>query len=341
MNFRHMTLTGVGALGLLAGSLGTAPTATAVCNVGWTIGPESFTSKQFCLDLLNCFVYAPTLTRVNFQGPIDNPTGGNVVDKRFYLHVLTATLDSPWNIVDSYRMSLLLPEGLKVDIRSNTDVECLLSDLNYNFKRFMSAAECQDPVKSGVYDVFPAVSLSEGEIASFFVPVVADRQLTNPTIGLVSDLVNNPVTLLPDPMYATNTALVVGPGPVVTDPGTGPDPGTGTGTQPGTGGGGTAPGGTTPLPTPGTAAGATDVRAKAVAKKSKLRITVTPDLGAGKQWQVSVSGRTGKTWKRLPKMYTTTKGSVTVDLKAGQYRATVVPAHGFSGSTSGVVRLKR
>ena len=37
----------------------------------------------------------------------------------------------------------------------------------------------------------------------------------------------------------------------------------------------------------------------------------------------------------------TTKGSVTVDLKAGQYRATVVPAHGFSGSTSVVVRLKR
>lgn len=347
---RRMTLTGLGALGLVAGSLTVAPPASAVDNVGWNIGPESITSKRFCLDLLNCFDYAPTLARVNFQGPMDSPTGANVAGKRFYLHVMTATLDSPWNIVDSYRMSLLLPEGLKVDIRSNTDVECLLSDLSFNFKRFMTPAECQDPVKSGVYDVFPAVSLSEGEIASFFVPVIADRQLTNPTIGLVSDLVNNPVTLLPDPMYATNKALVVGPAPVVTDPGTGTgtgtDPGTGTGTLPGSGGGGTTPGGTSPggtapAPTPGTTSGATAVRAKAISKKSKLQVKVTPDLGAGKQWQVSISARKGKAWKRLPKTYTTNKGAVTVDLKKGQYRATVVPAHGYSGSTSGVVSLKR
>lgn len=49
------------------------PRYVRLSNVGWTIGPESFTSKQFCLDLLNCFIYAPTLTRVNFQGPVGSP----------------------------------------------------------------------------------------------------------------------------------------------------------------------------------------------------------------------------------------------------------------------------
>ena len=166
----------------------------------------------------------PRRIAYTLQGPIGNENAVPKVGERFYIHVWTAALDSPFDVItDNYQMKLLLPAGLRADIRTNDDVGCFVSFPNGAFKRYMASNECQDPVKVGVYQQFPAVALGEGETANFWVPVVADRVFTkNPdtdTIGLVSSY-SQPSGALPNPLYATNKKLAVDAAPT----GTGPTP---------------------------------------------------------------------------------------------------------------------
>ncbi len=227
-------LSAMAALGLAMGSAAGAPAAQAAPlfdQSQWVQGTPGWNSKLICI--YTCQTYTIVMNNVSFQGPIGNISAVPKVGERFYLHVYTAVV-GPASL-DSYRMQLLLPEGLKTDIRSDTDVVCAITDSDWNPTRTIGPAECQDPVKVGVYEQFPAVALNEGEAISFTVPVVADRTFNqSTTIGLVSDLVTNPSGLLPDPLWATNTKLVVNPAP--SQPGTGGGGGTGTG---GTGTGGT------------------------------------------------------------------------------------------------------
>lgn len=186
------------------------------------------------------------------------------VGERFYLHAYTGVI-YPFTLNDSYKMSLLLPEGLQVDIRTPNDVQCAITDTSFNQVRLMGPSECQDPVRVGVYDEFPPVYLTEGEVANFFIPVVATRTFNqNAEIGLVADLMTNPAAVLPDPLYATNKKLVVDPAPagVPQAPAPGGTGGSGGNGSPGSGSpGAEAPTQTATIALPAKLRGAKAVRA--------------------------------------------------------------------------------
>ncbi len=314
---------GIAAAALIAGTVAAAQPASALTinNVGWVEVDPVINSKLYpdpCGPYDFCLLYSSVMTSVRFQGPIGNETAVPKVGERFYVHVWTAALDSPFNVIsDNYQMKLLLPEGVRTDIRTNDDVGCFVSNPNGSFKRYMASWECQDPVKVGVYDQFPAVALGENETANFWVPVVADRTFNqNATIGL-SMSYSKPAGALPNPLYAQNSKLVVNPAPADTGGGGTGTGGTGTG---GTGTGGTGTGGTG---TGGTGTGdsgngtndtgatsvvVTKVPAKLVGatKVKSLTPKVCVVKGKGKKAKVSVikSGKcklTGKKGKKTVK----------------------------------------
>ncbi len=162
---RRTVAAGLAAAAIAIGtvSAGQPATALTINNYGWVQGQYSQNSKMYCDGF--CFVYSTAMNNVNFQGPIGNETAVPKVGERFYIHVWTAALDSPFDVIsDNYQMQLLLPAGLRPDIRTNDDVGCFVSFPDGSFKRYAIVApyECQDPVKVGVYQQFPAVALGEG-----------------------------------------------------------------------------------------------------------------------------------------------------------------------------------
>ncbi|MCB0921847.1 MAG: exo-alpha-sialidase [Actinobacteria bacterium] len=101
-------------------------------------------------------------------------------------------------------------------------------------------------------------------------------------------------------------------------------------------------------PAPDPAVKRTTVVAKAVKGKSKLRVTVRPNLGTKKQWRFVVKVKKGK-WKTVKtskgrtKVYRTkgSKHTLTINLPGGRYKATSKAARGYKADTSKVVRLVR
>ena len=182
----------------------------------WRAGDLSFNTRQYCDGF--CLIYTLAMNNVDVQRPQGNPNGYPRVGERFYVHIHTAVV-FPLPVDDSYRMDVLLPDGLRMDVRSDTDVMCTITDTAFNDWRSMGPGECLDPVKVGVYWRFPAVALTNNEVANFFFPVVADRTFAagdgQQEIGLVSDLIGNPWTALPDPLYATNDFRVDAAPPTV------------------------------------------------------------------------------------------------------------------------------
>ena len=95
------------------------------------------------------------------------------------------------------------------------------------------------------------------------------------------------------------------------------------------------------------AAGASRDRAtvsvKAIAKKSRLRVDVDPNMGT-KAWTFTVQYKDKKgRWKVLDSGYRTRGRSETrtLDLGKGTYRVIVKADHGYRGTTSKAVRLQR
>ena len=116
MNFqkRRAVAAGIAAAALTAGTVAAVQPASALTinNYGWIEGTVGFNQKQYCLDLLNCYSYSTAMNNVNFQGPIGNENAVPKVGERFYIHVWTAALDSPFDVItDNYQMKLLLPAG--------------------------------------------------------------------------------------------------------------------------------------------------------------------------------------------------------------------------------------
>jgi|GEM_PF-3889403 len=181
----------------------------------WRDGPPVANYHLVCNGF--CINYSAVFAQVSYQGPEAAPTALPKVGQRFYLHLQTAVV-YPTTLNDRYQMRLLLPAGMSTAIRSNTDVGCNISDGSTgNFKRYMADFECLDPIKVGLYDQFPFVSVANGEVANFWVPVVSSRKLTgSDSIGMVSSFQSNPLSLLPSPLYATVKPLVspVQPSPV-------------------------------------------------------------------------------------------------------------------------------
>ena len=93
----------------------------------------------------------------------------------------------------------------------------------------------------------------------------------------------------------------------------------------------------------------TKVKAKANDAKSKLKITIKPDLGKKKQWEFVVKVKKKGDWKTIKtkkdktKVYET-EGSdhkLTIDLDEGKYKAKSKEARGYLADTSDVVKLKK
>jgi hypothetical protein len=98
----------------------------------------------------------------------------------------------------------------------------------------------------------------------------------------------------------------------------------------------------TPAP-PGYHRPSPQVRATATAGNSRLVIKVDPGLPSGRHWTVIVqSKKPSGTWRRVTSVTIRGNGHFrTLNLEKGTYRAHVKPGHGFTGSSSRAVRLRR
>jgi hypothetical protein len=194
------------------------PTASAASwfdDSQWFRSTPSFNTRMVCDGY--CVIYTLAMSDIAWQGPQGRETQIPKVGERFYIRVRTSVV-FPYNVTDGYRMRVLLPAGVVPDIRSNDDVLCAITDVHYNDKRAMPANECQDPVQDGLYQRFPAVTLDRAEIAWFFFPVKATMSMTDATgLGVESDLVSNPWTALPDPLWSS-MKLTVAPAPPAPQP---------------------------------------------------------------------------------------------------------------------------
>lgn len=97
---------------------------------------------------------------------------------------------------------------------------------------------------------------------------------------------------------------------------------------------------TTQPPPPGEQPGRSVV-AKAVKKKSKLRIDVGPD-SASSNYRVVIQRKVGKRWRKVERVRTRgPKDKVVVDLRRGRYRVVLPKSAAGPALTSATVRLRR
>lgn len=258
----------------------------------WKNGSTGFNSKMVCLAPLNCYVYSVLMNRIDTQGPIGNTAATPKVGERFYVHV-ESSIVFPSSFSDAVKMQVLLPDGLRASIQSNTDVICTITDTSYNFWRDMP--ECADPVVSGGFVTFGQIEMSNatvGETAHYWFPVVADRPLDGTaTMQLTSDMVRNPSAILPDPILSEIKPVVDAAPPAP------PAPSGSGGTTGGTTGGGT--GGGTTGGTGGAGAPA-PAGLKATSAKRVVTIVWKAATGSPTGYEVQVSPNK-KSWRAAGK----------------------------------------
>ncbi len=198
------------AVGLAAPASAVTPITT---DANWVGGSVPIAQKTICIA--TCQLYAGGATQVQYQGPIGNIGIVPRVGERFYVHVWA---ENGWSGTPSeaFKMQALLPDGLEMSIQSASDVQCVITNSSYVQTRNMSPSECQDPTKIGAYWTFPAVEIGAGERANFFFPVVATKAITSANLGVLTDMMRNPETFLPDPMYSTIAVTVYAANPVGT-----------------------------------------------------------------------------------------------------------------------------
>ena len=218
------------AIAMLGVHLPSASAASWFDDSKWFRSTPAFNTKLICI--YTCQLYTLAMSGIAWQGPEGRETEIPKVGERFYIRVYSAVV-FPFNVQDSYQMRVLLPTGVTPDIRSDTDVLCAITDTANNTTRSMPGSECQDPVQNGVYQQFPAVALSQGEVAWFFFPVKATRAMSDETaFGVSSDLISNPQNALPDPLWSS-MPISVAPAPVAPAPAPTPGPTTPAPTTPG------------------------------------------------------------------------------------------------------------
>ena len=208
-----------------------------------------------------------------------------------------------------------------------------------------------DVARNGVYQQFPGVALSQGEVAWFFFPVKATRAMTDETaFGVSTDLITNPQNALPDPLWSS-MPISVTPAPVTPGPGPAPGPGPGPAPAPGPGPGpapapgpSPAPGGGSPgqpgnpQTVPGAAAPPAGV--KASAKSGKVILKWNKSTGAVGGYLIQVLNK-GK-WVKAGKVAASAKKFAWSKAKRGKrykFRVAVVTPSGI-GPWSSPVRVK-
>jgi hypothetical protein len=138
------------------------------------------------------------------------------VGQRFYLHEYVSNIypNSSFD-GDRYRMDVILPSGLVMDIRSDRDVVCTVTTADFRFLRDMAPGECVDPTRFGVFWRVPPVQLNAGETANYWLPVRATRTFNaaagfGDTVQLSSTRLPNSANLMPNPLVS-EVKLVVKP----------------------------------------------------------------------------------------------------------------------------------
>lgn len=294
----------------------------------WFQADLGFNSKLLCIS--TCQLYTLAVNRIDYQKSVTNPSGYPRAGERFYMHVQTGII-FPSPVQDSYQMRVLLPAGVKTDVKTETDVQCAITDVADNFTRFMSGAECQDPVQVGLSQQFPLVYLTEGEVAHFFFPVTASGPV-NAEVQLTSDLINNPLTVLPDPILSS-MQVRVDPAATTDPPATNP-PAAGS-PSPTPNPSATSPTSPRPLTKPGSASNVT-----ARSKKGKVTLAWRPATGSVTGYRVQAAGkRKFRTIAALPATATSYRWSGGRKSKPYSFRVAATSSIG-NGPWSAPVRVK-
>lgn len=203
---RCVAFAGTVALVVIVGLQPSSAVGAITTDANWVGGSVPLSTKTMCIA--TCQVYAGGATQIQYQGPISNITIVPRVGERFYVHVWA---ENGWSgqPSEAFRMQALLPDGVDVSILSASDVQCAITDASYVQLRNMSPAECQDPTKSGLYWNFPAVEIGAGERANYFFPVVATREISAQSMGVLTTLVRNLDGFSPNPLYSTMNVTVL------------------------------------------------------------------------------------------------------------------------------------
>lgn len=142
----------------------------------WTIGRGSLPSGRG--DIVEWIgednlVYGAAIAKVHYQGNETDPLRPPTVGNRFYVHVEIGAV--PGAITRAtFELSVLLPAGITVPTLSSTDVVCTRTNASYQVID-STTGWCGDPIPVGVYQRFPDVVLTGGEIAHYWFPVVSSR----------------------------------------------------------------------------------------------------------------------------------------------------------------------
>jgi hypothetical protein len=173
------------------------------------------------------YQFAVAQTKIHYQGAESNPTRLPAVGQRFYLHVQLAL--APGMVPSdsaAFQAQLLLPTGLALPSPlANDDVRCGTTDFNLNVTSFGVPSWCADPYPFGVYTQFNNITLRGGEIAHYYVPVIASKTAAQGlgSISFIATQVTNSVGALPNPIISAITPQVVAASgtslPTVTKPG--------------------------------------------------------------------------------------------------------------------------
>lgn len=236
----------------------------------WTRGTASISQKMYCAWL--CLSYTVMTDVVSVRGPEGAFARQPVVGERFYVRTELALLTNPWSAVDTYRTRVILPDGLTPSITAADDVLCAITTTSDVIVRVPGPTECADPVQIGAYWEFPAVSLTEddanGQVAQFWLPVVASKPLTG-EIMMTGTAMANPLGLAVNPVTAT-VSVAVGAAPASAG-------GSGGGGATGGGGGGTGADGSAGV---GASRAPSRITA-AVSSKGEMTVTWTASSLAG------------------------------------------------------------
>lgn len=200
-----------------------AHAATVINEAQWVKGRVGFDQYTYGTYPYN-YTYMLKLARVDYRTPSGVTTVPPKVGESFLIHMTTAIV-SPIDLSDHYQMRLLLPAGVQLAISTAADFRCYVTDTDNNVSRSVAAGECARPAREGVNLRFTPVYLMKGEVAHFFVRVVATKAFsasiaadcsksaviaTGVCIQMTSTAIVNPVHVLNNPLVSAVPLRVAG-----------------------------------------------------------------------------------------------------------------------------------
>ncbi|MEI6374523.1 MAG: fibronectin type III domain-containing protein [Actinomycetes bacterium] len=148
--------------------------------------------------------YIMKMARIDYRTPSGVTTVPPKVGESFLIHLSTSIV-SPVTLNDHYQMRLLLPSGVQLAISTAADFRCYITDTSSNVTRSTATGECARPAKEGTNLRFTPVYLMKGEIAHFFIRVVATKAFS---ASITADCSKSEVIVTGVCIQMTSTAIV-------------------------------------------------------------------------------------------------------------------------------------